>query len=209
MPARTKSITPCTGAFVITNGQFTQVYPKINHGQHCAAEFLTEFCQDVGIPANLKSDLVAKEFHGQHSEFYRFAKKRQINLTWAEAEQTNQVYAVDLEIRELKKRWHCKMVAKQVPKQMWDFGLQHSAKIMQLIPCSSPSNRTGYELVTGRRTPDISELCDFDFWDLVWYHTGKHPSVSAENRALGQWAGDSHQIGSDLLDHACLWHPYQ
>ena len=111
----------------------------------------------------------------------------------------DQVYKVNNEIREMKKRWHSKMTAKNVPKRLWDFGLKHTAKIMQLLP-RNPSNRTGYEMVTGK-TPDISEFCDFDFWDLVWYFPGTHPSVSAADRCLGRWAGVSHNIGSDM----CYW----
>ena len=61
----------------------------------------------------------------------------------------------------MKKHWHSKMTAKNVPKQLWDLGLKHAAKIMQLLP-RNPSNRTGYEMVTGK-TLDISEFCDFDF----------------------------------------------
>ena len=56
------------------------------------------------------------------------------------------------------------------------------------------------EAVTGK-TPDISEYLDFDFYNLVWYFPGVHPSISKENRALGRWLGVSHQIG----DNMCYW----
>ena len=198
MPAKTKSITGCTGAFVYTNGKFTEVYPKTDHGGASPSDSLNEFCQDVSIPGKLKSDL-AKEFVGPKSEFNKLARRRQIDLTYAEAKRTNEVFAVDIEIREMKKRWHSKMVAKSVPKRLWDFGLKHTTKILQCLPHSLES-RTGYKTVTGK-TPDISEFCDFDFWDLVWYFPGKHPNVSVEDRALGRWARVSHNIGRDM----CYW----
>ena len=53
------------------------------------------------------------------------------------------------------------------------------------------------ENVTGK-TPDISEYCDLDFCDLVWYHPGLHPNFNDENRTLGRWLGFSHRIGSDM-----------
>jgi hypothetical protein len=56
------------------------------------------------------------------------------------------------------------------------------------------------EEVTGK-IPHISEYCDFDFYDLVWYFPGVHPSISQDNRALGRWVGVSHRIGSDM----CYW----
>ena len=43
---------------------------------------------------------------------------------------------------------------------------------------------TPIESVMGE-TLDILEYIDFDFYDLVWYHTGKHPRVINEHRALG------------------------
>ena len=72
--------------------------------------------------------------------------------------------------------------------------------MMQFIPRNSLQGRTGYEEVTGK-TPDISEYCDFDFYDLVWYHSGVHPSISDDNREMGRRLGVSHRIGSDM----CYW----
>ena len=74
MASKTKSITGCTGAFVYTDGKFTEVYPKHVHTQTLATETLSDFCQDVGIPEKLKTDK-APEFSGANSEFFQFAKK--------------------------------------------------------------------------------------------------------------------------------------
>ena len=51
------------------------------------------------------------------------------------------------------------------------------------------------------KTPEITEYCDFDFYDLVWYHTGLHPNFNDENRTLSRWLGISKRIGSDM----CYW----
>ena len=56
------------------------------------------------------------------------------------------------------------------------------------------------EHVTGK-TSNISKYCDFDLYDLVWYHTGIHPNFNDENRSLGRWSGVSHRIGIDM----CYW----
>ena len=92
------------------------------------------------------------------------------------------------------------MRSRKVPRRLWDFGLKHSSKIMQHIPRDQLKGRTPLESVTGKM-PDISEYCDFDFYDLVWYFPDVHPSISQENRALGRWLGVSHRIGSDM----CYW----
>lgn len=199
MPSKTKSITQCKGAFVYTNGEFTQVYPKESNTAGHAYASLNDFCADVGIPEKLKSDR-APEFCGRESAFLKSAQKRGIELTYSEPDRKNQIYKVDLEIRELKKRWHQKKISKRVPERVWDFGLKHAAEILQIIPRNSLDGRTGREAVTGK-TPDISEYCDFDFWDLIWYFPGVHPSIAQDNRVLGRWLGVSHRIGSDM----CYW----
>ena len=104
---------------------------------------LDEFCQDVGIPEKLKSDR-APELCGHTSEFLKNAQKRGIDLTYAEPERKNQIWKVDIEIRELKKRWHQKKKTKAVTNRLWDFGAKYISKIMQFLPCNSLNGRTGY-----------------------------------------------------------------
>ena len=134
------------------------------------------------------------------TDFTKLVKKRHINMTYAEPERKNQITRVDCEIRDLKRRWHDKMRKKNAPERLWDYGLIHTSKIMQILPRSQLRDRTALEAVTGK-TPDISEFCDFDFYDLVWYHTGVHPSVGKQNREIGRWLGVSENVGSDM----CYW----
>lgn len=196
LESKVKSINQNNGAFVITNGDYTEVYPTSTRSS--AADALLDFCDNVGIPERLKTDL-APEFAGKRTEFGKVARRNGINLTFAERGRENQVFPVDLQIRELKKRWHNKMTAKGAPSRVWDYGLKHQASISNFIS-RGKSGRTGYEKLTGE-TPDISEYCDFDFWDLVWCFQKKHPGVGEADRHLGRWAGISHRVGSDM----CYW----
>ena len=59
------------------------------------------------------------------------------------------------------------------------------------------NGRTPIEAVTGE-TPDISEYVDFDFYDLVCYHTGHHPNVSKDYQTLGLWMRVVRMVGSDM-----------
>ena len=46
---------------------------------------------------------------------------------------------------------------------------------------------------------DISEYCDFEFYDLVWYHPGGIKLDTTEaTRKLCQWLGVSHRVGSSM-----------
>ncbi len=56
MPAWTKSITHAQGSWVVTNGKFTEVYPKSTNSQENAKVAWIQICQDVGIPECMKSD---------------------------------------------------------------------------------------------------------------------------------------------------------
>ena len=55
-------------------------------------------------------------------------------------------------------------------------------------------------MITGK-TPDISEYCDFNFYDLVWYWRAPHPSMAEHDRELARWMGVAHRYGSDM----CYW----
>ena len=98
-------------------------------------------------------------------------------MTYSEPEHSNEIYNVDILIREIKKRCHYKMVSNNFSRRVWDFGIKHAAKFMQMIPSAKLNGRTPIESVTGEM-PYISEYVDFDFYDLVWYHTGKNSRVN-------------------------------
>ena len=58
------------------------------------------------------------------------------------------------------------MASKIFPRRVWDFGLKHAEKVIQMIPSVKLNGRTPIEAVTGE-TLNISEYLDFDFYDLV------------------------------------------
>ena len=58
-------------------------------------------------------------------------------------------------------------------------------------------SRTGMERIIGD-TEDISELTDFEFYDLCWYWDTHN---DWENSKIGRWLGVSHRIVSSL----CYW----
>ncbi len=133
MPARTKSVTQCTGTFLFTNGAFTEVYPSEKHTQQAASASLNEFCTNIGILEKLETDR-APEFCGQNSQFLSNAKNKGINLTYSEPECKNQIWKVDIEVRELRKRTHNKMTSKNAPSRTWDFCIKHASKSCNSYP---------------------------------------------------------------------------
>ena len=55
-----------------------------------AEETLQDFCKDVGIPENPKSDR-APEFCGRESSYLKLDKGKRINVTYAEPERSNKI----------------------------------------------------------------------------------------------------------------------
>ena len=143
MSSKTRSIDGCSGAFVYSDGIFPIVYPKETKNQVDAKDSLQSFCQDVGTPAMLKSDL-EPEFSGRRSDFGALIRREGITMSHKEKGRENQVWQVDQSIRELKKRWHTLMIEKGVPKRLWSFGIKYCAEIMQRIPSRRLGNRTPF-----------------------------------------------------------------
>jgi hypothetical protein len=87
----------------------------------------------IGIPANLECNMAAA-FVGRHTDFQRLVQRLGINLTYAKPYRHNQLQQVDVAIRELKQKWLNKIGSRNVPRQLWCFGLEHQARLMQFIP---------------------------------------------------------------------------
>jgi hypothetical protein len=96
------SIQGNTCSQVFTNGNFTTVHPLVSKGH--VAQALTEFAYDVGIPDTLLSD-GAPEMVGPKTEFMKEVNRMKIRLKRSEVGRSNQNYAAEREIGELKKGW--------------------------------------------------------------------------------------------------------
>jgi hypothetical protein len=96
-------------------------------------------------------------------------------------------------IREMKKRWYRSMIAKQVPKRLWDYGLVYGGEIMQRTANGiyDLRGRTPLEELTGE-TPNIAEYLGFGFYDWCWFK--ENAGLGPEE--IGRWLDVSHRIGN-------------
>ena len=92
--SNTKSIRQNNGGFVISNGEFTRTYPTPSKDGTDAGISLQTFCDDIGVPVNLKTDL-ASSFAGKKTHFQDVVYKNRIKLTHAEAGRKNELYNAD------------------------------------------------------------------------------------------------------------------
>ena len=101
-----------TCAQVFTNGNFTTVHPLDSKAK--VAQALTEVSDDVRIPDTLLSD-GAVEVTGRRTDFMKEVNRLKIRLKRSESGRSNQNYAAEREIGELKKRWRNRMLKHKVP----------------------------------------------------------------------------------------------
>ena len=73
------------------------------------------------------------------------------------------------------------MVSNNFPRRVWDFGTNHAPKVIHMITSVKLNGRTPIEAVMGE-IPDILDYVYFDFYNLVWYHTGNHPRVIKDHQ---------------------------
>jgi hypothetical protein len=157
---------------------------------------LQEFIKDVGIPNEMVCDGAGEQV-GPKSDFIKACRRVHYKMRRTEPHSPWQNQAEGM-IGETKRQRKTKTSAKNVPGRVWDYGLVHESTIMSHIT-RGPDGRTGYERMTGY-TPDISEMLDFDIWNLIWYHQ-PGTDTSEPVRRLGRWLGIAHRIGSDM----CYW----
>ena len=78
LESKYQSIRQHTGAIVITNGNLVLVYPTKTKNNNDCTESLRRMSNEVGIPANLKSDMAAA-FVGHNTDFQQLVQKKTSN----------------------------------------------------------------------------------------------------------------------------------
>ena len=151
---------------------------------------LQDFVHDYGIPNHLTFDGHPSQV-GQGSLFMKNVRKYGIQYHVSSPRRPEQNPA-EGGIREIKRRWYRIMTKKDVPRRLWDFGLNWVCETGNITVSSSryADGRTPIEIITGE-TPDISEYLDFSFYDWVTYRS----NAGLGELSLGRWLGVSHKIG--------------
>jgi hypothetical protein len=184
-----------TCAQVITNGQFTRVYPMTSKASENIANALREFIDDVGVPKEIICDLATEQV-GVHTPVMDIIRRFHIKTHFAEKGRSKQNHRAETEIRELKQRWKVRMTERQVPSRLWDYGLVYIAEILSII-ARGKNGRPGIEAIMGH-TIDISEWLDFEFYDYVWYWDERKADLAKDQSLIGRWLRISHRVGSDM-----------
>ncbi|KAI2498409.1 Reverse transcriptase (RNA-dependent DNA polymerase) [Fragilaria crotonensis] len=189
MDGRSKSLDGNRYAQIVANKDFFAVaYPMANKSS--AGESLRRFIHEYGRPEKLTFD-GSQEQCGRKTQFMANVRKYAIDYHVTEPYRPNHNFAEGV-ICEIRKKWFRVMVRKNLPKKLWDFGLQWVCDIQNRTANSARGldGRCPLERVTGE-TVDISEYLDFGFYDWVWYRE----NAGLGETKLGRWLGVSHRIG--------------
>ena len=96
--AGTKSLSQNAGDFLFSDGTFAEVYLSEFKQKVTENMSLNDFCNNVGVSEKIKSDR-APELCRRNSEFLKYAKQKEIYLTYAEPERKNQIAPIGVDIR--------------------------------------------------------------------------------------------------------------
>lgn len=174
----------------VTDFEWTKVYPIKSKKE--APYTLDLLHKEYGVFHTIVSDNAPELIHG---DFARKARKAGAILHPIEAHTPNQNRA-ESAIRELKRLCRRAMVATASPAVLWDHCFQLYAEIrshtaMNLMNLYGDVPHT----VLVGDTADISHLCQFAWYDPVWYIDIKDP---LENKKIARYLGPSHYVGDRM-----------
>ena len=161
---------------------FCEAYP-IEKKSNCA-DALNKFIRDYGAPEVMITD-GSKEQTAKGSKWQATLRKNSIQgrITNTARPQQN---PSETTIRELRKRWYRAIFKTNCPRALWNYGLPHFAKLMQLTASDAAGleGRTPLGDLLGE-TPDISQYLDFGWYDWVWFKENAGLDVPRIGRFLG------------------------
>ena len=161
---------------------FCEAYP-IAAKANCN-DALKQFILEYGAPEVMITDGSPEQI-GKNAEFQATLRKNKVKARFTNTYSPN-MNPVESVIRELRKRWYRAVFRTNCPRSLWNFGLPHFAKLMQLTASNAAglNGKTPLGALTGE-TPDISQYLDFGWYDWVWHKQNAGLDVPKLGRFLG------------------------
>lgn len=160
-----------------------------------AHESLSLLFKRDGVPPRLITDNAQEE---QRGEFGRKCREADCHLVSTEPYSPWQNMAEGA-IKEVKKASTRKMIAKGSPKPLWDY----CGELMSRIRSHTSNDALELcgevpETVMSGQTADISNLCEFDWYDWVMFVDTPSASFPDDRRRLGRYLGPAPDVGSEM-----------
>jgi hypothetical protein len=143
---------------------FCEAYPIPSKGS--CHEALKIFLKEYGAPDTIITN-GSKEQTSKRTIWQSHLRKNGVTgvITHPHRPSQNPMETVT---KELRKKWYRAMFRTNCPRALWNYGLPHFAKIIQLTASTAAGleGKTPLGKLTGE-TPDISQYLDFGWYDCV------------------------------------------
>lgn len=185
----------CMQLFVGVSSRFTATYGM--HTESQGPQALEDFIRDYGAPFVIRSDNAKMEIG---KTFTQICRKYNIKQTTTEPHHPQQNPA-ERQIQEVKKRVNMIMDRTGCPEEVWYLATQYVVYLLNRTATEALKWKTPLEVAFGD-TPDISNLLQFEFWELVYYHEPQESFPNPKER-LGRFVGIAENIG-DFMTYYVL-----
>ena len=189
----------CMQIFVSDKG-FVDVYPMKRKGQF--KDVLRLFCKEIGVPDKLVVDPSGEQTSSSVKNFCN-----QVCLTLRILEESTQwANRAELYIGLLKEAIRKDLRTSNCPLVLWDYCAERRALIHNLVPQKmfQNSGQTPMTATLGIQG-DISNLCNFSWYDWCYYREeGKHQFPFQKyllGRVLGPTKNEGDSMAQNVLTH--------
>ena len=182
----------CAQLFVSDKG-FVAIYPMKSKGDF--EDALHQFCKEVGVPVSLVVDPSGEQTSKSVRKFCH-----QVGTTLRVLEESTQwANRAELYIGLFKEAVRQDLSRSNSPLSLWDYCSERRARIHNVTP-RNLFQLQGQNPVTATfgTQPDISNICQFDWYDWCYYRETSNVQFPFQRRKLGRVLGPLKNEGNEM-----------
>ena len=182
----------CAQMFVSDKG-FVAIYPMRSKSEFQDA--LHQFCKEIGVPTTLVVDPAREQTKKSVRKFCH-----QVGTTLRVLEESTQwANRAELYIGMFKEAVRQDLSRSNAPLSLWDYCVERRARIHNVTPKNlfqlNGSNPTSATFGT---QPDISNICQFDWYEWCYYREVGSVQFPFQRRKLGRVLGPFKNEGNEM-----------
>ena len=182
----------CAQLFVSDKG-YVSLYPMKSKGDFKYA--LKQFCKDVGVPLKLVCDPSGEQTSNKVKEFCH-----RVGTTLRVLEESTQwANQAELYVGLFKESVRQDLCRSNSPMVLWDYCAERRCLIHNVIPKSLfQLNGKNPTSITLGIQPDISNICQFDWYDWCYYRHETGSKFPYQKESLGRVLGPYKNEGNEM-----------
>jgi hypothetical protein len=182
----------CAQMFVSDKG-YVAIYPM--ESKRHFKDALHLFCKEIGVPVSLVVDPSGEQ---TSKDVRRFC--HQVGTTLRVLEESTQwANCAELYIGLFKESIRKDLSKSNSPMNLWDYCAERRARIHNVTPCNLfQLNGTNPTTATFGSHPDISNICQFNWYDWCYYREESAVQFPFQKRQLGRVLGPLKNEGNEM-----------